>query len=98
MKLVRRSLLASSFTLVSVCSLACTPQEPSVIDPLDPPEADTLVVSPQEAATAIDVPVTFAVPDSTILGTPVAGPVTWSATGGSIGIGGVFVAESAGTF
>ena len=67
------------------------------MDPLDPPEADTLIVSPQEASTAVDVPVTFAVPDSTVLGTPVAGPVL-DGDGRSIDTSGVFVAERAGTF
>ena len=98
MKLSRSSLLASSIALVSVFSIACSTQEPSVIDPLDPPEADTLIVAPQEASTAVDVPVTFAVPDTTILGNPVSGAVTWTATGGSIDASGVFVADTAGTF
>ena len=98
MKLARASLLASSIALASVVVAACTLQEPAVVDSLDPPGADTLIVSPQEAATAVDVPVTFSVPDTTALGNPVSGDVAWSATGGSIDTSGVFVADTAGTY
>ena len=92
------SSFVSSTALAAAFTVSCTVQEPSVIDPLDPPQADTLVVSPQEASTAVDVPVTFAVPDTTILGNTVSGAVTWTATGGSIDASGVFVADTAGTY
>ena len=98
MLLSPRSLSVASIAIVAILASSCSTQEPSVIDPLDPPLVDTLVVSPREASTSVDVPVTFSVPDTTVLGHPVSGSVMWTANGGRIDTSGVFVADSAGTY
>ena len=98
MRLLRPTLLAVSIASAAVLIMSCTSQEPTVTDPLDPPEADSLVITPQDAATAVDVPIAFVVADTTARGNTVNGVVEWTASGGAIDSNGVFVAEAADTY
>jgi len=100
-----RSILRRSFVAALVITAqalaSCNLQEPAVtdgLDPLDPAETDSLVVLPHDPATAVNVPVAFAPPDSTISGEQVSGAVEWTASGGTIDQNGVFVASAAGTY
>jgi hypothetical protein len=96
MKLRAPSLFASS--IAAFLLVSCSSQEPTLADPLDPPVADTLVVSPSHQATVVNTPVTFAVADTTMLGHAITGSVTWTASGGSIDTSGVFIADAEGTY
>ncbi len=89
-------MLVSSVAAVLLAS--CAGQEPSLNDPLDPPVADTLVISPISQTTIVNTPVAFSVADTTMLGIPVAGNIIWSAPGASIDTGGVFIADTVGKY
>ncbi len=91
-------LLAPFIAGVAVFVLSCTSHEPTVVDPLDPPEVDSLVITPQKPTTAVDAPLAFTVADTTVRGHTVNGVVEWTASGGTIDTSGVFVAAAADTF
>ena len=98
MRLLRSTFLAPSVACVALLVMSCLSQDPAVVDPLDPPEVDSLVITPQDAATAVDAPVAFVVADTTIHGHTVNGVVEWTASGGTIDTSGVFVAAAADTY
>jgi hypothetical protein len=98
MRSLRSSLLATALAVLAFVTASCNLQEPGAVDNLDPPDADSLVIAPQEASTAVNVPVTFTAPDTTVQGNEATGPVTWTASGGQITDQGVFTASEAGTY
>lgn len=98
MRSFRSPLVAAALVFAAVASASCNLQEPAANDGLDPPDADSLVVSPQDVSTVVDVPVTFVAPDTSVEGNPVSGPVSWAANGGQISSAGVFSARDPGTY
>ena len=102
MRLRRLSLLDRTLAFALLYCVACGQDpslaDPPLADPLDPPEADSLLIAPALATTSVDVPVAFAISDTSARGNLIDGAIEWSATGGTIGADGVFVADSAGSY